>query len=97
MLSSIAVKVLSTVNAPYGTNLAPEELAALISDPDSAATSNASAFAFFSEVSEDLQIAFLEEMELDCHAVGRVAASFSDLSGYPLPLASRVRGAELKR
>lgn len=87
MRSSVATKVLSTVNAPYGTKLTASDLAALISSTDSAMNGDASAFAFFSEVSEELQIAFVEEMGLDRQAVRDVAAWFADLVGYPLPLA----------
>jgi len=72
---------------PYGTNLTASDLVALISSTDSAMNGNASAFAFFSEVSEELQVAFVEEMGLDRRKMRDVAARFADLVGYPLPLA----------
>ncbi|NTF18157.1 hypothetical protein G6L37_07040 [Agrobacterium rubi] len=94
MTSAVAIRVLCTVNAPYGTHLSAQELARLISDTDSAMNGDASAFAFFTEVSEPLQIAFIEEMGLDRMKVRDVAAWFADLVGYPLPLArdEQVRG-----
>ncbi|PLU22311.1 hypothetical protein BMJ29_08670, partial [Sinorhizobium medicae] len=58
-MSIVAVKVLSTGNAPYGTTLSAEQLAAKISDPASAVSFDPSAFSFFSEVDESLQISFL--------------------------------------
>jgi len=49
-MSSVANKVLSTVNASYGTNLSAEQLALKISDCASAENFDASAFSFYSEV-----------------------------------------------
>lgn len=84
---NVSLVVLSTVNAPYGTRLTAQELADLISSRDSATSGDASAFAFFSEVSEELQIAFVEEMGLDMDSVKYVAVLYSDMAGYPLALA----------
>ena len=86
-MSIVAVKVLSTVNAPYGTTLSAEQLAAKISDPASAVSFEPSAFSFFSEVDESLQISFLDEMHVDPMAASDLARKFSALAGYPLPLA----------
>lgn len=54
-MSSVAIKVLSTVNAPYGTYLSPEQLASKISDFASVENFDASAFSFYSEVKAELQ------------------------------------------
>ncbi|WP_164897382.1 hypothetical protein [Sinorhizobium medicae] len=87
-MSVVAGKVLSTVNAPYGTTLSAEQLASKISDPASAAVSfDPSAFSFFSEVDESIQISFLDEMHVDPTAASDLARKFSLLAGYPLPLA----------
>ncbi|NOV20865.1 hypothetical protein E5S70_33365 [Ensifer adhaerens] len=86
-MSLVAVKVLSTVNAPYGTKLSAEQLASKISDPASAVNFDASAFSFFSEVDENLQISFLGEMHVDPAIASDLARKFSALAGYPLPLA----------
>nr|WP_234841468.1 hypothetical protein [Sinorhizobium meliloti] len=83
-MSIVAVKVLSTVNAPYGTTLSAEQLAAKISDPTSAVSFDPSAFSFFSEVNESLQISFLDEMHVDPMAASDLARKFSALAGYPL-------------
>ncbi|AWI62372.1 hypothetical protein AB395_00006749 (plasmid) [Sinorhizobium fredii CCBAU 45436] len=86
-MSIVAVKVLSTVNAPYGTALSAEQLASKISDPASAVDFDPSAFSFFSEVNEDLQNSFLDEMHVDPSIAANLAREFSALAGYLLPLA----------
>tara|TARA_R110002020_G_scaffold207296_3_gene412759 strand:- start:4485 stop:4754 length:270 start_codon:yes stop_codon:yes gene_type:complete len=88
MMSSVALKVLSTVNAPYGTDLSAEQLAAKISDFESVDNFDASAFCFYSEVYVDLQLQFLDEMEIDRASASRIARRFSKLAGYPLALAA---------
>ncbi len=88
-MSSVAVKVLSTVNASYGTALTAEELAAKVSDPVSVENCDASAFSFYSEVSADLQHRFLDEMGIDHAVAAEIAQKFSQLAGYPLALATR--------
>jgi len=87
-MTSVEIQVMTTVNAPYGANLSAHQLAALIIDPNSAKTFNASAFAFFSEVAPTLQKTFVKHMGLDAAAVGRVAGAFEKVSGYSLPLAA---------
>lgn len=86
-MSIVAVKVLSTVNAPYGTTLSAEQLASKISDPTSADYFDPSAFSFFSEVDVGLQNSFLNEMHVDPVIASKLAQRFSELAGYPLPLA----------
>ena len=86
-MSIVALAVLSTVNAPYGTNLSAEQLAAKIADPQSADQYDAAAFSFFSEVAEDLQLSFLDEMHVDPVAASTVARKFAALAGYEMPLA----------
>ena len=70
---SVASLVLGTVNAPYGTNLKSEDLAAKIVDPTSAEQADVSAYAFFTDVEEGLQREFIAEMALDMAAVRLVA------------------------
>lgn len=86
-MSIVAVKVLSTVNAPYGATLSAEQLASKLSDPTSAHSFDPSAFSFFSEVDEKLQVLFLDEMHVDPTVAADLARNFSALAGYPLPLA----------
>lgn len=86
-MSEISIKVLATVNAPYGTTLSAEQLASKISDPASADQFDPSAFSFFSEVEEGLQNSFLDEMQIDPAIASGVARKFSVLAGYTLPLA----------
>lgn len=87
-MMDVAIQVLTTVNAPYGTNLSAHQLAAMIADPKSASDYNAPVFAFFSEVSAALQKQFIEHMMVDKTRVAKVAGQFSELSGYTLPLAA---------
>lgn len=86
-MSDVSVKVLATVNAPYGTTLSAEQLASKISDPASADHYDPSAFSFFSEVEEGLQNSFLHEMHVDPAIASALARKFSALAGYTLPLA----------
>jgi len=84
---SVFLAVLSTVNAPYGTKLTAEDLARVISDPGSVKRRDASAFAFFSEVSGEAQWQFGREMGLDVVAVVEIATAFGELAGYDMELA----------
>jgi hypothetical protein len=79
--------VLTTVNAPYGTSLTAEELAAILGELASADRCDPSAFAFFSEVDESLQRAFIAEMGVDLATSLELARRFSAMAGYDLPLA----------
>ncbi|KGD89175.1 MULTISPECIES: hypothetical protein [Rhizobium/Agrobacterium group] len=86
-MTFVTTTVLATVNAPYGTSLSAEQLASKIADPASADHYDASAFAFFSDVSESLQHSFLDEMHVNLADASVVARRFSDMAGYELPLA----------
>ncbi|SSC69582.1 unnamed protein product [Ciceribacter sp. T2.26MG-112.2] len=86
-MSILAMMVLSTVNAPYGTSLSAEQLASKISDPESAIHCDPAAFSFYSEVEEGLQYSFIKEMHIDPVIAAEVAHKFSVLAGYTLPLA----------
>lgn len=86
-MTFVAATVLATVNAPYGTSLSAEQLASKIANPVSAHQFDVSAFAFFSDVSEDLQHSFLNEMHINLTDASVVAQKFSDMAGYELPLA----------
>ncbi|AWN46526.1 hypothetical protein DK419_09530 [Methylobacterium terrae] len=86
-MTDVAMRVLSTVNAPYGANLTVRQLADRIADPASVIANDASVFAFFSEVREDLQHEFIDAMSVDRSKVQAIAAQFASKAGYPLPLA----------
>jgi hypothetical protein len=81
-------KVMATVNAPYSVVVTPAQLAIRIVDPESAVVCDHATFAFLSEVSLNLQHAFIDAMAVDPEKVALVARKFSDLAGYRLPLAS---------
>ena len=81
-MNSVATQVLATVNAPYGADLSAHQLAAMIADLKSAADCNAPVFAFFSEVSPEMQKQFITAMKVDASKVTNVANAFSALSGY---------------
>lgn len=86
-MSKLTARVLATVNGPYRTKQSAQQLAALIADPSSAQAHNAAAFAFFSEIAPEVQLAFLAEMKVDEAKVKAVARQFADIAGHPLPLA----------
>lgn len=85
-MSPAVSKVMATVNAPYGVAVTPAELAARITDPESAVTLDHAVFAFLSEVSPKLQHDFIAAMAVDAAQVVALAEKFSTLVGYRLPL-----------
>lgn len=87
-MTNVATQVLATVSAPYGVNLSAQQLAALITDPQSASNFVAPVFAFFSEVPLAVQKQFIAAMGVDEAKVSKVADKLSELSGYALPLAA---------
>lgn len=88
-MKSVALLVLTTVNAPYGTSLTADELAAKLVIPASDGNSDPSVYAFYSDVSDRLQTAFLAEMAIPFDVASKVAASYSELAGFVLPLARK--------
>ena len=86
-MSKLTAQVLATVNGPYRIKQSAQQLATLIADPSSAQAHDAAAFAFFSEIAPAVQLAFIAEMNVDEARVKAVARQFSDMAGYPLPLA----------
>lgn len=86
-MTSVAIQVLATVNAPHAVAISAHQLAAMIADPGSATEFNAHVFAFFSEVSAPIQKRFIAEMGVNEADARSVAALFSKLSGYKLVLA----------
>lgn len=88
MKSQAASKVLGTVNAPHRTRLSALELADAISDICVAKSNMGPAFAFFSEVSPELQLSFVNEMGLSHKEVCKVAKYFQALCPFPLAFAT---------
>jgi hypothetical protein len=89
-MGKVAVKVLSTVNAPYGAGVTAHELATRIADPASAAAFHGPTFSFFSEVSQMNQEAFISEMGVDRKAAAKVARLMEKKAGYSLALAHQM-------
>lgn len=87
-MKNVATQVMTTVNAPYGADLSAHQLAAMITDPQSAVEFNAPVFAFFCEVPVTVQKQFLKGMGVDMGQASKVAGQFAELSGYTLPLAA---------
>ncbi|KZM48917.1 hypothetical protein [Labrenzia sp. OB1] len=79
-----AIKILATVNAPYGVDMTADANTNI----NSVDSFNAPVFSFFSEVSPALQMEFINEMGVDKGAAAAVAAGFQELAGYDLPLAA---------
>lgn len=86
-MATVTARVMMTIHAPYGVLVTAEELAEKITDLKSVETCDCSVFAFLSEVTPALQLAFIEEMGVDKSAVEEVAGKFSALAGYKLFLA----------
>jgi len=63
-MKKLAAQVV-TVNGPYRTKQSAQQVAALVADPSSAQTHNASAFAFFSEIALAVQLPFIAKMDVD--------------------------------
>lgn len=80
--------ILATIDAPYGVGISAPQLAKAISDFSQAQSNLAPVFSFFSEVSLDLQQAFVKDMKLDPAAVKQVAIKIQTLAGFDLPLAA---------
>ena len=87
-MTNVSTQVLTTVNAPYGTNVSAHQLAVMLADPKSVNDFSAPVFAFFSEVPVGVQKEFLKSMGVDEMQVCKVASQFSKFSGYTLPLAA---------
>lgn len=84
-----ARNIVTTVDAPYGTELTAAELARRLVDPESVSDFDPCVFAFLSEIKPALQDSFVEEMRIDRNAVREVAEGFAERCGFPLFLASR--------
>ncbi len=87
-MAHVASQVLGTVNASYSANLSACELAKVISDVSAVQSAVGPAFSFFSEVSPDLQMAFVSEMGLPRDKVKGVAKHLQSLCPFPLALAA---------
>lgn len=87
-MTHIASKVLSTVNAPYGANLSACQLASCISDLGEMQKAIGPAFAFYTEVTTENQIAFIEAMGIDMNAAKTVAKHIACKVPYRIGLAA---------
>lgn len=87
-MANIAIQVLTTVDAPYGTGVSAHQLARMIADPDSASQCAGPVFSFFSEIPLSTQMQFIASMGVDVAMARQVAGELSRLSGYALPLAA---------
>jgi len=87
-MTVVSSRVLSTVSAPYGANLSACELTACISDLGAMGKAVGPTFAFYTEVTPELQVAFIEEMGVDMTATKAVAAYFASKVPYPIHLAA---------
>ena len=78
--------LLSTVNAPYGTDLDVSALADQISRTGDVTACSGPVFSFFSEGPLELQVQFITERGLDVEAIRATARRLSAKVGYSLPL-----------
>lgn len=85
-MSKTITAVMETVNTPYREKRSAKQLAQMITDPASAANCNATVFAFFSEVAPALQLAFMNEMNVDAEKAEAVEKLFAKMAGGADPL-----------
>lgn len=64
-MSTVASKILGTVNAPYGANLSAHQLAVCISSLEAMKEAFGPVFSFFTEVKTDIQSDFIAEMGVE--------------------------------
>jgi hypothetical protein len=86
---SVADHVVNKVNAPYGADLTPEQIARVISDMSAIEAPKAAgvAFSFFTELPVELQTAFIAEMGVRIEDARQVARSIAGRCANPVPLA----------
>ena len=87
-MTPLASKILSTVNAPYGTSLSACQLAACISDLGEMQKAFGPTFAFYTEVKPEDQLAFIKEMDVCKKGTKTVAQHIADKVPYPIALAA---------
>ncbi|GEM_PF-1315611 len=81
----IARKLMTTVNASYGLDYSPQQLADKILEQHVTDEVDGAVFAFFTEVRPELREAFVREMNLDVETVRKLAARIEELAGFPVP------------
>lgn len=87
---SAANHVVNKVNAPYGANFTPQQIAQVISGASAMTAPKAVgvAFSFFTELSFEIQTAFISEMGLRIEDVRRVGRGFAERCANPIALAA---------
>lgn len=82
------VLVLTTVNAPYSTQLSAQELVHCLLDHAAAKAVPGHMSSFFGDVKPDLQTAFADYFGISHAELAAAAKAFSDYSGEHYPLAA---------
>lgn len=80
--------LLTTVNAPYKTQLDASELAAALKDGDVALGQVSS---FFTEIDVETQMAFAAQYGISSDTLAEVAGSFQVWSGQSVALVAKLR------
>lgn len=81
---AMARKIMTTVNASYGRDYSPQQLANKIIEQHVADQIDGAVFAFFTEIRPELREAFVREMSLDVDAVSKLAVRIGELAGFPI-------------
>jgi hypothetical protein len=87
-MSPVESKVLGTVNAPYGASVDSHQLACAISSISGFDDLVGQSYSFFTEVSADLQHAFVAEMGVEVDAVRGVAKHLQAQVPFEIALAA---------
>lgn len=82
------VLVLTTVNAPYSTQLSAQDLAYCLLNPAAAKANPGHMSSFFGDVKPELQAAFAEQFSIPHAQLVEAAKAFSNYSGEHYPLAA---------
>lgn len=82
------VLVLTTVNAPYSTQLSAQELVHCLLDYEAAKAVPGHMSSFFGDVEPDLQLAFANSFGISHAQLAAAAKAFSSYSGELYPLAA---------
>lgn len=80
--------VLTTVNAPYSTQLSAQQLAHCLLDHEAAKAVPGHMSSFFGDVKPELQSAFAEHFGISHSELTAAAKAFSNYSGEHYPLAA---------
>ena len=94
---AMARKIMTTVNASYGRDYSPQQLADKIMEQHVTDQIEGAVFAFFTEIRPELRKAFVREMNLDVDTVNKLAVRIGELAGFPVDLIQPTASTQMQR